>query len=122
METATALLARFLQAVAAGDYATMESLYAPGVRIWHSTDRVWQVGAAENVAVARKALAGIAGFRHDASSIIATESGAIAEGVLRGSIGGQEMDTPFCLIVTVKDGRITEGREYIDQGHLPRPK
>ncbi len=120
METATALLARFIEAVAAGDFAAMEALYAPDVRIWHSTDRVWQVGASENVAVARKTLRGIQGFRHDAASIVATETGAIAEGVLRGTIGGQEMDTPFCLIVEVKDGRITEGREYIDQGHLPR--
>ena len=54
------------------------------------------------------------------TTVMATESGAVAEGVLRGSIGGKEMDTPFCLVATIKGGLITEGREYIDQGHLPR--
>ncbi|MFN0145015.1 MAG: nuclear transport factor 2 family protein [Dehalococcoidia bacterium] len=114
------VLTRFIAAVAAGDFETMRSLYADDVRIWHSTDRAWQEGADANVAVAKRTLAGIGGFRHDAHTIMGTDTGAIAEGSLRGTIGGKEMDTPFCLVATISGGKITEGREYIDQGHLPR--
>lgn len=120
-ESPVETLTRFLAAVANADFDTMCAIYADDIRVWHSTDRLWQVGADHNVAAARQTLAGIVGFRHDAHTITGTATGAIAEGVLRGTIGAHEMDTPFCIVATIVDGRITEAREYIDQGHLPRP-
>jgi ketosteroid isomerase-like protein len=119
---ATEVLTRFVAAVAAGDFDTMRSFYAPDVRIWHSTDRAWQEGADANVAIARQTLKGIAGFRHDVERYTATETGAIAEGLLRGEVGKARlmMETPFCLVAAISNGLITEAREYIDQGHLPR--
>ena len=119
-ESATETLTRFIVAVAGGDFEAMRSIYADDVRIWHSTDRLWQEGAEHNIAAAKATLAGIRDFRHDARTITATANGAVAEGVLRGMIGQKEMDTPFCIVATIVGGRITEAREYIDQGHLPR--
>ena len=119
-ESATETLTRFIAAVARGDFEAMRSIYVDDVRLWHSTDRLWQEGAEHNIAAAKATLAGIRDFRHDARTITATANGAVAEGVLRGMIGQKEMDTPFCIVATIVGGRITEAREYIDQGHLPR--
>jgi ketosteroid isomerase-like protein len=119
MET-TEVLKRFIGAVASGDYDTMAALYAPDIRVWHSTDRAWQEGAEENIAAARRTLSTVTGFRHAVDRYTATPNGAVAEGALRGSTKVGELDTPFCLVATIKDGRITEAREYIDQGHFPR--
>jgi ketosteroid isomerase-like protein len=117
---ATKILEQFINAVAAGDYEKMASLYAPDIRVWHSTDRAWQEGAELNIAAAKRTLSAVTGFRHAVDRYTATTDGAMAEGALRGSTKVGELNTPFCLVATIKDGRITEAREYIDQGHFPR--
>jgi ketosteroid isomerase-like protein len=119
MTDATELATRFVAAVAAKDFDTMAACYAPDIRIWHSTDRAWQSGE-ENLATAKATLSAIAGFHYGDPRITATTNGFLLQASLRGKAGGNDMDVPVCLVATVRDGKITQAEEYIDQGHFPR--
>ena len=119
MTEATDLALRFITAVADSDFEAMRACYAPNVRIWHSTDRAWQ-NADENIKAARGTLGAVKGFRYGDARITATETGALVQASLRGRLGGKEMDTPVCLVITVAEGLVVQAEEYIDQGHLPR--
>jgi ketosteroid isomerase-like protein len=110
----------FTAAIAAADLDLAATYFAPDARIWHSTDRAWQ-SVDEMVANARRVLKALPGFQYGNARFTATESGCVVQADLRGGAGPGALDAPVVIVAVIRDGKIVETEEYIDQGHLPRP-
>ena len=108
---------RLFSAIAAGDVAAVRALYAPDARIWHNFDGVTQT-AEENLAVLQWVTTHIHGLRYDDVRRQTTPDGFVQQHVLRGTVGnGVAVEIPACIVVTIRDGRITRLDEYIDSKH-----
>ena len=121
METAeqlSALAKRFVDAVEAGDTATIEAIYAPDAIIWHNNDSIAQTRE-ENL----KTLNGFIRFapkrRYTERKVIPFAGGFVHQHVLIAETAkGKVLELACCLVCTVKDGKITRLDEYLDSAPL----
>ncbi|KAB7742343.1 DUF4440 domain-containing protein [Parvibaculum sedimenti] len=110
-----ALAERFVAAIEAGDIETLKSAcYAPDAVIWHNFDQVNQT-VDQNLKVLGWMARVLPQRRYDILRRVVIPGGYLQQHVLRGKRpSGEDFAMPACLIVMVKDGRITRLEEYLD--------
>ncbi len=117
-DTETGILAlaeRFVAAIETGDIATLKSAcYAPDAEIWHNFDQVNQT-VDENLKVLGWMARVLPQRRYDILRRVVIPGGYLQQHVLRGKRpNGEDFAMPACLVVMVRDGRITRLEEYLD--------
>ncbi len=108
---------RFVTAVAAGDTATVEAIYANDATIWHNFDKVDQTRA-ENLATLAGMHRMLTNIRYDDIRRTVVDDGFYQQHVLRGTGKNGELDLPAILRVYVSNGRITRLEEYLDTAQI----
>jgi ketosteroid isomerase-like protein len=105
---------RFLTAVECGDADTVRAIYAPHAKIWHNFDSVEQT-VEENMRVLTWFARTLPNRRYRVLRREATRDGYFQQHVVEAVLpDGTDWKMPACLVVTVKDGRITRLDEYLD--------
>ena len=108
------LAARFIDAVAAGDLDTVRSIYAPDAVIWHNNDGR-ETTVDENLRVLGWMATKVRDKRYGEIRRQETDNGYVQQHVLRGiAPNGESFEVAACLVVEVRDGRITRLDEYLD--------
>ncbi|RAV76137.1 nuclear transport factor 2 family protein [Aerococcus loyolae] len=109
-----ALAARFVTAIENADIDEIKACYAEDARIWHNFDNVEQT-VDENLKVLRWMVRVLHDRKYNVSRRHVIPGGYVQQHVLSGKrTNGEAFAMPACLIVTVKDGRITRLEEYLD--------
>lgn len=108
---------RFMNAVAAGDVATVEAIYADDATIWHNFDKLDQ-SKAENIATLKGLHRSLTNFRYEEIRRTIVPDGYYQQHVLRATAKNGELDLPAALRVYVADGRITRVEEYLDTAQV----
>jgi ketosteroid isomerase-like protein len=108
---------RFVRALNAKDEATIRQIYTPDARIWHNFDGKYQT-IDENMRGMYWIHKRLSGINYDVVRLVELPDGYLQEHVLRGKLpSGEDFAMPACVICTVKDGRVTSLREYLDLTH-----
>lgn len=111
---------RLFGAIEAGDLEAVRALYAPDAVIWHNTDGREQT-VEQNLRVLRWVVDHLADRRYEEVRRAPTATGFVQQHVLRCTrAGGERVEVPACLVVTVDEGRITRLEEYLDSAHIAR--
>ncbi|MBU6371484.1 MAG: nuclear transport factor 2 family protein [Alphaproteobacteria bacterium] len=108
-EIAAALFA----ALAGQDEAAVRRLCAPTFRLRQNGGAPMSLDAllAFNAAVGRV----VRDFRYENAVRAATPAGFVEEHAVRGALsGGKTFDLTVCVVADVKDGQVTDVREYFD--------
>lgn len=105
-------------AIESGDIATVRSLYAPDVAVWHNIDGLTQ-SLNDNLRVLAWMIKHLPDARYTEVRRAATESGFVQQHVLVATNrAGREVAVPACIVADVVDGRITTLNEYLDSAHV----
>ena len=105
---------RFVRALNEKDEATLREIYAPDAQIWHNFDDKYQT-IDENMRGMYWMHKRLSGINYDVVRLIEIPGGYLQEHVLRGTLAsGEAFAMAACVICTVKDGRVTALREYLD--------
>lgn len=108
------LAQRFVRALNQKDEATIRQIYAPDARIWHNFDDKYQT-IDENMKGMYWMHKRLSGINYDVVRQVELPDGYLQEHVLRGKLAsGEDFAMAACVICTVKDGRVTSLREYLD--------
>jgi ketosteroid isomerase-like protein len=108
------LAGRFIHAVEVGELEAVRACYAADARIWHNFDDVEQT-VEENMKVLEWMKRKTTRRTYEVTRLEEIAGGYLQQHVLRmQKPDGTEIAMPACLIVTVKDGRITRLEEYLD--------
>ena len=109
-----ALAATFQEASDAGDVETLRSLYAPDAVVWHNADAKEQT-VEDVLAMTPWIRENLRGLRHVDVRRQRTGHGFVQQHVLRATTPSDaELAVPACIVVEVRDGRITRLDEYLD--------
>jgi ketosteroid isomerase-like protein len=109
-----ALAARFVTAIETADIDEIKRCYAEDARIWHNFDNVDQT-VDENLRVLRWMVRVLSDRKYNVLRRVAFPGGYLQQHVLTGKrANGEAFAMPACLVVTVKDGRISRLEEYLD--------
>ncbi len=107
-------IARQLFAALAGqDEAAVRRLCAPDMRVRQNNGRPMSLDTLLrfNAAVGRA----VKDFRYEDAIRCATDSGFVEEHAVRGTLpDGAALNLAVCVVASVKDGRVTDVREYVD--------
>jgi ketosteroid isomerase-like protein len=105
---------RFLTAVETGDLDAVRAIYAPHAKIWHNVDGVEQT-VEQNLRVLGWFARTLPNRRYRVLRREATRDGFFQQHAVEAVLpDGTEWKMPACLVVTVRDGRITRLDEYLD--------
>jgi uncharacterized protein len=108
------LAQRFVRALNQKDEAAIRQIYAPDARIWHNFDDKYQT-IDENMKGMYWMHKRLSGINYDVVRQVELPDGYLQEHVLRGKLAsGEDFAMAACVICTVKDGRVTSLREYLD--------
>jgi ketosteroid isomerase-like protein len=108
------LARRFVRALNEKDEAAIREIYTPDARIWHNFDGKYQT-IDENMRGMYWIHKRLSGIDYDVVRVVELPDGYLQEHVLRGKLAsGEDFAMPACVICTVKDGRVTGLREYLD--------
>ena len=108
---------RVMRAIESGDRDAIAACYAPDARIWHNFDGVAQT-LDENLATMDWIGKRLSNRKYEIVARHAFDGGYVQQHVLTGTLNsGEAFRMPACLIVQVKDGKITRLDEYLDTGH-----
>lgn len=114
----TALARRFVAAIEAGDIDAVREIYAPDARIWHNHDGREQ-GREDNLKVLGWMVKTFKARKYLVRDLQPTPEGFVQQHVLEAeTLDGRQLRLPACLVVAVKDGRITRLDEYFDSAAL----
>jgi ketosteroid isomerase-like protein len=109
---------RLFAAIEAGDIDAVRELYDPDVEVWHNTDGVAQ-RRDENLATLAWVHRNLSGVRYEDIRRSATDDGFVQRHVFSATNrAGRRIEVPACIVVTVRDGRITRLDEYLDSAVL----
>lgn len=100
-------------ALAGQDEAAVRPLCAPDMRVRQNNGRPMSLETLRrfNAAVGRV----VTDFRHDDAVRSATATGFVEEHAVRGTVpDGKALELAVCIVASVKDGRVTDDREYPD--------
>jgi ketosteroid isomerase-like protein len=115
-----AFVARFFDAIEAGDIDTVRASYAPDVVIWHNTDEL-ETTREDNVKVLSGFVKAIPARRYENRRVEVFEGGFVQQHDLRCvRADGTEVVLPACLVCRVENGLITRLDEYFDQARVDR--
>ncbi|MCE9648046.1 MAG: nuclear transport factor 2 family protein [Parvibaculum sp.] len=116
-DTESAILAlaeRFVAAIESGDIEAVKGCYAGDARIWHNFDEVDQT-VEENLKVLGWMTRVLGERKYNILRRVAIPGGFVQQHVLTGKRKtGEAFAMPACLVVQVKDGRISRLEEYLD--------
>jgi ketosteroid isomerase-like protein len=105
---------RFIDAIERGDVDAVRACYAPDAKIWHNIDGVEQTVEQNLKSVAwfgRK----LPDRRYRVGRREALKDGFLQQHVLEATLpDGQPWSLSACVVVRMRDGRITRLDEYID--------
>jgi len=111
-----ALARRFFDAVVRGDLEAVRAIYASDAVIWTAADPAERTPA-ENLAVLGWIKKNVRDFRYEDVRCQATSTGFVEQHTTCGTApSGAEFRFPACLVVHLKDGRITRLEEYFEAG------
>ncbi len=114
----TLLADGFFAAIADGDVETLESLLAEDLEV-HANFLDTPNDRRTTLAVLRWLHRNVRDLRYDVVRREELPGGYVQQHVLRGiAPDGSELRVPACMIVTVRDGRITRIDEYLDSAHV----
>jgi ketosteroid isomerase-like protein len=100
-------------ALAGQDEAAVRRLCAPGLRVRQNHGRPMSLETL--LKFNRKVGAAVTGFRYEDTVRSATDTGFVEEHAVRGTLpDGTALELAVCVVATVKDGRVTDVREYLD--------
>lgn len=108
---------RFMSAIQAGDVDAVRACYAPDAVIWHNND-----GVDQTVDQNLKVLSWIGRkLPHRHYRVLVREAlkdGFLQQHVLEATLpDGMAWAMPACVVVRMKDGRVTRLDEYLDSAH-----
>lgn len=108
------LAQRFVRALNEKDEAAIRQIYSPDARIWHNFDGKYQT-IDENMKGMYWIHKRLSAINYDVVRQVELPDGYLQEHVLRGKLAsGEDFAMAACVICTVKDGRVTSLREYLD--------
>jgi ketosteroid isomerase-like protein len=113
MTDALDIAERFFRAVEAGDIDQIRAIYAPDALIWHNHDRKEQT-VDENLKVLKWVARNLPGRRYDVLRRVAIPGGFLQQHVLEAETPKGPFSMPACIVVQIKDGRISRLEEYLD--------
>jgi uncharacterized protein len=112
------LATRFFQAVETDDLATIDSLYADDVAVWHNNDGVTQNKTA-NLAVMQWMADNTSDRAYTQIQRAVFDGGFVQQHVLVGTNAkGQRFELPAMLRIWTSNGQITRLDEYLDSAHI----
>lgn len=113
MSEALDLAERFFRAVERGDIDQIRAIYAPDARIWHNHDGLEQT-VEENLKVLAWMSRQVTDRRYQVQRRVAIPGGFLQQHVLHGQTVNGPFSMPACIVVEVKEGRISRLEEYLD--------
>ena len=106
--------ANFVDAIQRGDVQAMRDAYAPGAPIWHNTDRIEQT-IDENVKVLEWFIRTLPDRKYTVIRREALSDGFLQQHILSATLpDGTHWEMDACVVVRMKDGKITRLDEYMD--------
>jgi len=115
MSDALEVAARFFDAIEAGDVARIKAIYAPNAVIWHNNDQKEQT-VDENLRVLDWVVRNLKNRHYRVKRRVAIPGGFLQQHVLEAETANGPFSMPACIVVEVKDGRISRLDEYLDSG------
>jgi len=113
------LAERFFRAIERGDVEEIRTLYAPNACIWHNHDSKEQT-VEENLKVLGWMTRNVRNRRYEVRRRLPLPGGFLQQHVLHGEAAGGRFAMPACIVVEVRDGRITRLEEYLDSAQISR--
>jgi ketosteroid isomerase-like protein len=111
------LAERFMGAIEFGDTETVRACYAADARIWHNFDDTEQ-SVDQNLKLMGWMARKLPDRHYRVLMREALKDGFVQQHVLEATLpGGSAWAMPACVIVRMKDGRITRLDEYLDSAH-----
>jgi ketosteroid isomerase-like protein len=109
-----ALAERFVGAIERGDIEAVKACYADDARIWHNFDNIDQT-VEENLKVLGWVARVLPERKYNILRRVVIPGGFLQQHVLTGKLkSGASFSMPACLVVQVKEGRISRLEEYLD--------
>ena len=106
--------ANFVDAIQRGDVQAMRDAYAPGAPIWHNTDRIEQT-IDENVKVLEWFIRTLPDRKYTVIRREPLSDGFMQQHILSATLpDGTPWEMDACVVVRMKDGKITRLDEYLD--------
>jgi len=107
------LAEELFKAFAVGDEGTIRSLCAEDFRARQNGGPPMDLNTLLGFALS--VLQVVADFRYEEPVRSETASGFVEEHAVRGTLpDGSELDLPVCVVADVRDGRVSDVREYFD--------
>ena len=116
MSEALEIAERFFRAIEAGDVEAIRAIYAPDAVIWHNNDGLEQT-VDENLRVLSWVAANLKNRHYRVKRRAAIPGGFLQQHVLEAETANGPFAMPACIVVEIKDGRISRLDEYLDSGH-----
>jgi uncharacterized protein len=115
MSDALVVAERFFDAIEAGDVERIKAIYAPNAIIWHNNDQKEQT-VDENLRVLDWVVRNLKNRHYRVKRRVAIPGGFLQQHVLEADTANGPFSMPACIVVEVKDGRISRLDEYLDSG------
>ena len=115
MSDALEVAERFFRAIEAGDVDAIKAIYAPNAVIWHNNDQKEQT-VDENMRVLSWVTRNLKNRHYRVKRRAAIPGGFMQQHVLEAETANGSFSMPACIVVEVKDGRISRLDEYLDSG------
>ncbi len=115
MNDALDVAERFFAAIEAGDVERIKAIYAPNAIIWHNNDQKEQT-VDENLRVLDWVVRNLKNRHYRVTRRVAIPGGFVQQHVLEADTANGPFSMPACIVVEVKDGRISRLDEYLDSG------
>ncbi|HEX7777309.1 MAG TPA: nuclear transport factor 2 family protein [Parvibaculum sp.] len=113
-QTILALAARLLTAIETVNLDEIRRCYCEDARIWHNFDNIDQT-VEENLKTFLWMQGAMSDIKYDVRRRFAFPGGYVQQHVLTAKrADGKAFAIPACVVVTVKDGRISRLEEYLD--------
>ena len=115
MSNALAIAETFFRAIEAGDVAAIRAIYAPDAVIWHNNDQLEQT-VEGNLRVLEWVARNLKNRHYRVKRRVAIPGGFLQQHVLEAETANGPFAMPACIVVEIKDGRISRLDEYLDSG------
>jgi len=115
MSDALEIADRFFRAIEAGDVDAIRAIYAPDAVIWHNNDQREQ-SVEENMRVLSWVARNLKNRHYRVKRRVAIPGGFLQQHVLEAETANGPFSMPACIVVEIKNRRISRLDEYLDSG------
>jgi ketosteroid isomerase-like protein len=115
MSDALIIAEKFFRAIEAGDVDAIRATYAPDAVIWHNNDQLEQ-SVDDNLRVLGWVVKNLKNRHYRVKRRVAIPGGFLQQHVLEAETANGPFAMPACIVVEIKDGRISRLDEYLDSG------